>query len=232
MSKDETKSSARRRLLKNTLLGGATVTSGIAGAKWVKPSVQSVLLPAHANTTDSGGDPGSGTEDLLGPYFGAVPQFAVSTDQQQEGMLASLADSLVRPAQAQQVFLAPQICITMTSATTVNIKYAEWLPFPGSRKGGADQADDDAPVMEINGGYVLFEGNGSLDSTISVLDTACNFFIGYKMEVSMPTPSNIQVTLFGKINASVPAATCALPLTICPKIPECEIDSDDVCDVF
>ncbi|MEM7194445.1 MAG: hypothetical protein AAF402_05815 [Pseudomonadota bacterium] len=52
-------SSNRRQTLKAALAGSAVAAT--VPAAWIKPTVSSVVLPGHASTTDSGGDPGSGT---------------------------------------------------------------------------------------------------------------------------------------------------------------------------
>ncbi|MEM7194357.1 MAG: hypothetical protein AAF402_05350 [Pseudomonadota bacterium] len=49
-------------------LAKAGVTGGaIAGGVWAKPMINSTVLPAHAATTDSGGDPGEGTTTTIAP---------------------------------------------------------------------------------------------------------------------------------------------------------------------
>ena len=44
----------RRKVLKSTLAGGAVITASIAPEKWTKPVLSSVVLPAHATTSDVG----------------------------------------------------------------------------------------------------------------------------------------------------------------------------------
>ncbi|MEM7194444.1 MAG: hypothetical protein AAF402_05810 [Pseudomonadota bacterium] len=51
--------SDRRSALKTALAGSAVAAT--VPAAWIKPTVSSVVLPGHASTTDSGGDPGAGT---------------------------------------------------------------------------------------------------------------------------------------------------------------------------
>ena len=59
--KQDQHQSGRRQVLKSTLAGGAVISTSILPEKWTKPAVDSVILPAHAGTTGSGGDPGAGT---------------------------------------------------------------------------------------------------------------------------------------------------------------------------
>ncbi len=41
----------RRKILKTTLAGGAVITTSILPEKWEKPSMDSIVLPAHAGLT-------------------------------------------------------------------------------------------------------------------------------------------------------------------------------------
>ncbi|MEM7196268.1 MAG: hypothetical protein AAF402_15090 [Pseudomonadota bacterium] len=58
---DNSKESNRRKVLKGTLAGGAVITTSVLPEKWSKPAVDAVILPSHANTTDSGGGEDTGT---------------------------------------------------------------------------------------------------------------------------------------------------------------------------
>ena len=51
------KKETRRKVLRNTLIGGAVISAGAAvPGKWSKPALEAVILPAHAATTNSGSD--------------------------------------------------------------------------------------------------------------------------------------------------------------------------------
>ena len=47
-------SSSRRRILQSTLATGVVITADMLPAKWSTPIVDSVILPAHAATSESG----------------------------------------------------------------------------------------------------------------------------------------------------------------------------------
>ena len=49
----EKKTNDRRKVLKTTLAGGAVITTSIVPDKWKKPSMDSIMLPAHAATTSN-----------------------------------------------------------------------------------------------------------------------------------------------------------------------------------
>jgi hypothetical protein len=57
------KKETRRKVLRNTLIGGAVISTGAAiPGKWSKPALEAVILPSHAATTDdTGTDPGENT---------------------------------------------------------------------------------------------------------------------------------------------------------------------------
>ena len=42
---------SRRKVLKSTLAGGVVITTTIKSEEWVKPVVNSVIIPAHAQTS-------------------------------------------------------------------------------------------------------------------------------------------------------------------------------------
>ena len=54
---------SRRKALKSTLIGGAVISTSVAPDRWKKPVLDSVVLPAHAATTDETGSgaPGNTT---------------------------------------------------------------------------------------------------------------------------------------------------------------------------
>lgn len=52
-----TPASARRRLVAGIGLGSAAGVAGMLPARWTKPVVDSILLPAHAQATQPGPDP-------------------------------------------------------------------------------------------------------------------------------------------------------------------------------
>ncbi len=63
----------RRKVLRNTLIGGAVISTGSAvPGKWRKPALEAVILPAHAETTDDT-DSGSGDNTTGAPATTAPP---------------------------------------------------------------------------------------------------------------------------------------------------------------
>ncbi len=68
------KKEARRKALRNTLIGGAVISTGAAvPGKWRKPVLEAIILPAHAETTD-GTNSGSGDNTTTaGPTTTCIP---------------------------------------------------------------------------------------------------------------------------------------------------------------
>jgi len=87
MNNDKThKSSARRRLLKSVVAGGGVLATGkLLPERWAEPVVQSVVLPAHAQTS-----PPVPTGD-----FGAAQSMSGANDRGR-----SILDYFVQPAHA------------------------------------------------------------------------------------------------------------------------------------
>ena len=54
------KSTAKRKLIKTLALGGVFTAGQALPNKWASPVVNAVVIPSHASTTGSGGDPGGG----------------------------------------------------------------------------------------------------------------------------------------------------------------------------
>jgi len=72
-SDDSNQTSSRRNIIKKTLVGGAVIggTTQLKSIEWSKPVIDSVLIPAHATTTDIGGE---------ADPCGGVPLDCMSTD--------------------------------------------------------------------------------------------------------------------------------------------------------
>jgi hypothetical protein len=68
MSKDNNiKEEERRKILKSTLAGGAIVTANIMPDDWTEPVLDSIILPAHAQTSGDAADSDAGSGTDTGP---------------------------------------------------------------------------------------------------------------------------------------------------------------------
>ena len=95
--------SDRRKLLKAITLGGGAVTAWKVPADWSRPVVESVTLPAHAQTTDE--DNGPGLPNIL--TTGGI----LFTDDTSGFRIPEALDSLARPAYAQVPGFQFSLCL-------------------------------------------------------------------------------------------------------------------------
>ena len=207
----EQNQSSRRKLLKNAL-GGTIIGGAAASTPWVKPVVESVVLPAHAATTDSGGDPGSGINNL-GPYFGSVDSLLVADAEgsaDSKSLLSEVGDMLVPQAEAVTEVIAQPVpinrtylCVTMTSENGFNAKLAWYRSLYQTKSDGTKVLFD---------AYELYEGNGTLGVVTALASTCGNEPIN--TIISNPTETEVGVQMFMQ-NTTIPASPCALPETGC-----------------
>lgn len=111
---DKKHGKSRRKLLKSIAAGsGAIVVGKSLPDSWSRPTVDSVLLPAHATTslTESSGPAGD------------IQSGKLETDS----LFAKAVDSLVHEAQAFATIGDSQVCVTQTSATRGN--FEAWVVY-------------------------------------------------------------------------------------------------------
>ena len=78
--KDDLREEQRRKVLKSTLAGGAVITTSILPKKWTKPALDSVVLPAHAATTATGGEGGTTAPPTTAPPTTPPPKTTAPTN--------------------------------------------------------------------------------------------------------------------------------------------------------
>lgn len=89
----EKKTESRRKVLKQSLLGGAAIGVGVTAQKWHKPIVDAVVLPAHAQTSDpTEGGGGSTTADPGAATTTAAP---VNLSFRTPAVVSSESNSLI-----------------------------------------------------------------------------------------------------------------------------------------
>ncbi|MEM7194198.1 MAG: hypothetical protein AAF402_04555 [Pseudomonadota bacterium] len=205
----------RRAALKSTMLGGAAVT----GAAWVTPVINTVILPAHAQTTDSGGEPGGGTDPILGPYFGDVSELLLTVNEDPassanstDSLLAKAINTIVPNAHAGSD--SNLLCVEMTSDTTYNATLA--YPYNLSMDDGWVVEQNEIKLLQIGSGYAYFRASGTI-GTPSFLEPDCPNFKGYPLNVTMPTVNDVTITIF-MASTTIPATACRLPEASCPTL--------------
>lgn len=109
------KNESRRKLLKSIAAGsGAVVVGKSLPESWSKPVVDSVLLPAHAETSQ--------TPDRT--YSGDLSLRVGLNDGQNESLFAGVINTLIPKASAQEL---PEIAIGC--AIPMGSKYDVWMQF-------------------------------------------------------------------------------------------------------
>ncbi len=169
---------ARRKALKKLLVGSgaAVAASQTLPAKWTKPVVDSVILPAHAQTTVVPTTPAPTTTLPIINFRG---QFSVtitpinSIDQPQEGLYAAILNTVIPNAHAGGL---PQdsadMCIevngTNFTATLAVLNNGSFLTASGVVGGGAvDMVDVNNCIIGMESIAVNSVSASSADFTLS-----------------------------------------------------------------
>jgi hypothetical protein len=109
---NEMSDQSRRKLLKSIAAGsGAIVAGKNLPEKWTRPVVDSVMLPAHAQTSESA--------PSTGPFAGSND--ISITMKNYDSHFAKVADSLVNTAHAAPETRTLSYCITVNDDNTANV---------------------------------------------------------------------------------------------------------------
>ncbi|MEM7194624.1 MAG: hypothetical protein AAF402_06720 [Pseudomonadota bacterium] len=197
--------SGKRKTLKALALGG--IGAGIAApAAWQKPVVDSVVLPAHANTTASGGDGTGGTTmaptteaPFSGNFFGNVNEVLTTSLQSPNDPLSDqelIARSEASPltwliSDAKANGQEPtHVCIDVNgSSFSAQIEIRDEITV---HMGDELVSEDDIPKSEgvslvIYQYYTL---NGTVGAPIQQMTDSCdNAYSAYLSVNSPPAPS-------------------------------------------
>ena len=127
---DKKSSESRRKLLKSIAAGSGAVVAGKSlPESWTTPVVDSVMLPAHAQTSPAETPPADDTPTVSGGSSGDVG--VAQLDNNPESMLAKFVDALIEPANANgfRWYFRWTICIKPTNDPTiftVEVMYRDW----------------------------------------------------------------------------------------------------------
>ncbi|MEM7194625.1 MAG: hypothetical protein AAF402_06725 [Pseudomonadota bacterium] len=168
--------SARRKAIKTLGIGGAGLA---APAAWQKPVIDTVLLPSHAQTTDSGGDGTGGTttpEPFSGVFFGDVDGVLSTTSINGPGDVltdkALIAQSESGPmswliSDAHANATETHICITVTGD---QFSAALQVPVVLHSGGGLEEQEIAKFIGEFEVFYVL---EGTVGDALALMDLQC-----------------------------------------------------------
>ena len=215
------KSASRRKILKAGLIGG-TVTASQTPAKWTKPVVNSVLLPAHAVATGGGGDGGEGnvttyfrdiTDIILTDVIDSNTEVIAESAEKSDGKIVGrMADLLLGTATAADIIAEPRrltatMCVAHDNGS-VDITYT---------------------VVRTGFSTTVYTGSGALNAPVLISAPICPKVktIIFQVTASNPTDMAIDVQFTGSKKPaagvfSVPAGNCISQQQVCPPLPTTE----------
>lgn len=195
----------RRRLLKALASGGAVVTARGLPSHWREPAIDSVMLPAHAQTSGNN-------------FFGSQSIQITSAPRPDDGTrLAKLLDGVIPKAEAVMpplgIFIEIAVVITGNGTYTFYLKYTEVFPCIGS-----------SPDTSESSSY--FTGSASAGLTVGAVGTRCDGMVALAA-LTVQFPKGF-VRAFGDVNGynfdidldpgtNIPVAT---PCIDCPPSEE------------
>lgn len=205
---------ARRKLLKLAATGGTAASVSAYAGNWAKPVVDSVILPAHATTTDDSASSTRGSE--LREFYGETTILSPQTGAKTDGLLDLFLSQAHAGGEAQQLQI--QVKVLMVETTTAN-QFGVRLLF------------DEPIVCRTQGlgryvGYVnglVSGGNGNLSSAAcpgTIMSNTFSVQFTYNVSGSMITmngaffgylPFNLVLSL-GNNFPSVPSCVECLPV--------------------
>ena len=138
----------RRKLLQSIAAGSGAVVAGKSIPEtWSKPVIDSIVLPAHATTTDVTGSGAPAPTTTEGPltYFGLDLDFLAYNQNGLDGhsLLATISEALVPEARADSTGIGGMSVVV--SGTSANVRFlnarsdaihAVVAPLDGSKSGG------------------------------------------------------------------------------------------------
>jgi len=163
------KQTTRRKALKNIALGGGVLGASQIGAeKWVKPVVDSIVLPAHAATTDSTGASSGGVTPAPLLRFSlslteVKPSEANTSIQAGKSRyiadqaMEQLQDLLVPSAQAGEATTTEEFYLGQVAGSLYHFKYVR---VQGGHSGGIVFTNE-------------VEGDISIGQTVGMVESFC-----------------------------------------------------------
>ena len=211
---------SRRKLLKSIAAGGGAIVAGKSLPEtWTRPVVDSVMLPAHAQTS--------------GGFAGAAGGVSASISQE-SNLFATLMDSMVEPAHANgrptRTYKA-EVCVDDNGNGTANVK-AVVSRFDGICTLSNKYEATNVPIG-INAGYknmkMTARGCNNIVTTLPFINNAHAVNVTFDCQVKVLSingvaTGRIKVTDFdvtAKLNFTLDRRACSLPnLVCCPERPD------------
>lgn len=174
MTDDKKTTEDRRKLLKSVAAGGGAIIAGkTLPEKWTKPAIDSVMLPAHAQTS-------------LGTYSGSAQQASIGSDS----TFARALDSLVPQAHARPPYELSW-CIVDQTKNTADV---DFLVTVGSKSASAYTAYRFKQTGVQVGVYTELQPENGCNNKLTWLDQ-----LGLIKEATagMGKPPSASVKLYG-----------------------------------
>ncbi|MBX2869023.1 MAG: hypothetical protein KTR18_10120 [Acidiferrobacterales bacterium] len=209
----------RRKVVHAALIGGATATV-LAPAKWTKPVVESVILPAHAVTSEVAADDGAMDPPMpvMRTFFGGVPivvtnypmsnqnevQIAdASAENDLLGVLTNKVSNMLVPEAHAQFSSEFVLCVDDNDGSlTITLEQGFSMPT----------------------GVVHYTGSGGFGDSIP-LTTTCSLPIRENTYTIVLTDTNNGMVSYsitssnsegGATEGMIPEASCGLGTESCP----------------
>ncbi len=157
---------SRRKLLKSIAAGSGAVVAGKSlPESWSKPVINSVMLPAHASTTDDSGTSGGDTTTTAAPTWYSDTLSFIQTDTQ-NSLLEDALSVLVQNAHACCSATQGSMCVDTSNAPTFK---AQVLVTDGQTS-------------------ALHTGSGTIGGGPAklIFSSGCDWFDGVSIAVSTP----------------------------------------------
>ena len=167
MTNKTNENNSRRKLLKTAAASsGLAVAATALPANWTKPVVDSILLPAHAQTSGA---------VVGGVYTTASITFASAPKKNKSGVQYALLDTLISPANAQVVFDGQKPENHFTSGVcedndTVTLVFRVNANDTVDVAVGSDGIIDDDDDLPCSGATTIISGTTIQDVTVQIDD--------------------------------------------------------------
>jgi hypothetical protein len=192
----------RRKLITSLTVGGGIVYQ--LPKMWIKPEVVSVILPAHAQTTEEE-DEVQEIENITGPFTGTSSDSSTAFLDFRPQKTDSLFDKIAQPAYAQsecEITITGTVCLEVISSTSnsavVNVEAAAVIEGLGCLESSYDD-----PVVEV---FSVIE-NVTIPTSetlqLTATDGSCGYFTSLDLDIFLEEESIPSVD-FNLVN-SIPA---------------------------
>lgn len=197
----------RRKAVKNILAGSGVVAGAATSSQWAKPVVDSVLLPAHAQTSDM---------IVLAGNAGVTPRLA--SQDKIESKAESVLDFFIGTANAQAEPSLAGACLTMTvtgSAFSLAVEFASAPTVQLSGTISGTSITGSGSGISVTGTVNLGSTPVMASGTISNSQAAFDYTLDSNQTDCTPIAEQTTTTTSAPTTMA-PTTTMAAPTTMMP----------------